>query len=143
MRVHRLRALPLRHGLLPGIIRPRQAEGLSQRRRDPGVAFGVHVETVLAPESRVGADRVCGKVDEAGAGGSSGLADGVIHGPDPGSQETADRHDAGEVRERESQHDCFPADERPHHALEFCPQPTKNKHLTAKTSGGRVQTFYE
>jgi len=28
--------VPLRHGLLPGIIRPRQAEGLRQRRRDPG-----------------------------------------------------------------------------------------------------------
>ena len=113
---------PLRQGLLPRIIGPRQTEGLSQRRRDPGVAFGVHVETVLAPESRVGADRVCGEVDETGTGGSSGLADGVIHGPDPGSQETADRHDAGEVRERKSQHECFPTDERRHHTPEFCPQ---------------------
>jgi hypothetical protein len=114
--------VPLRHGLLPGIIHPWQAKRLSQRRRNPGVAFGVHMETVLAPESWVGADRVCGKVDEAGASGSSGLADGVIHGPDSGSQVTADRHDAGEVRERESQYDCVPADECPHHALEFCPQ---------------------
>ncbi len=59
------------------------------------------------------------EVDESGASGSSGLADGVIHGPHLGSQVTADRHDAGEVRERERQHDCFPGDEGRHHAPEF------------------------